>query len=56
MHFYTICEIIFLVGGPWKSNVVFEKSLKNGCIFFVWTLYNASYLRKGLEWKEYVIT
>ena len=33
MHFCTICEIIFLVGGPWKSNVVLEKSLKNGCIF-----------------------
>ena len=33
MHFCTICEIIFLVGGPWKSNVVLEKSLKNGCNF-----------------------
>ena len=33
MHFCTICEIIFLVGSPWKSNVVLEKSLKNGCSF-----------------------
>ena len=33
IHFCTICEIIFLVGGPWKSNVVLEKSLKNGCNF-----------------------
>ena len=31
MHFCTICEIIFLVGCAWKSNVVLEKSLKNGC-------------------------
>ena len=30
VHFYTICEIIFLVGVPWKSDVVLEKSLKNG--------------------------
>ena len=29
MHFCTICEIIFLVGCPWKSNVVLEKSLKS---------------------------
>ena len=28
MHFCTICEIIVLVGSPWK---VLEKSLKNGC-------------------------
>ena len=33
VHFFTICEILFLVGGPWKSNVVLEKSLKNGCNF-----------------------
>ena len=33
MHFCTICEIKFLVGGRWKSNVVLEKSLKNGCNF-----------------------
>ena len=33
VHFCTICEILFLVGGPWKSNVVLEKSLKNGCNF-----------------------
>ena len=33
MHFCTISEIIFLVGCPWKSNVVLEKSLKNGCNF-----------------------
>ena len=26
-----VCEIVFLVGGPWKSDVVLEKSLKNGC-------------------------
>ena len=35
--FFTMCEITFLVGGPWKSNVVLEKSLKislkNGCNF-----------------------
>ena len=29
MHFCTICEIIFLVGCLWKSNVVLEKSLKS---------------------------
>ena len=29
VHFCTTCEIIFLVGGPWKSNVVLEKSLKS---------------------------
>ena len=33
MHLCTICEIVFLVGGPWKSNVAPEKSLKNSCIF-----------------------
>ena len=33
VHFSTICEIIFLVSGPWKLNVVLEKSLKNGCNF-----------------------
>ena len=33
MHLCTICEIIFLVGGPWKSNVALEKSLKNSCSF-----------------------
>ena len=26
--------IIFLVGGPWKSNVVLEKYLKSGRNFF----------------------
>ena len=26
-------QIIFLVSGPWKLNVVLEKSLKNGCNF-----------------------
>ena len=31
--FCRICEIIFLVGGPWKSNVILEKSLRNGCNF-----------------------
>ena len=31
VHFFTMYEITFLVGGPWKSNVVLEKSLKNGC-------------------------
>ena len=31
VHFCTICEILFLVGGPWKSNVVLEKSWKTGC-------------------------
>ena len=33
VHFCTICEIIFLVGRPWKSNIALEKSLKNGCNF-----------------------
>ena len=33
MQFCTICKIIFLVGGPGKSNVVLEKSLENGCNF-----------------------
>ena len=28
VHFYTICEIKFLAGGPWKSNLVLEKSFK----------------------------
>ena len=42
MHFCTIYEIIFLVGGPWKSNVGLEKSSKNGCVFFVWTLENVA--------------
>ena len=36
VHFCTICKIILLVGGPWKSYVVLEKSLKNGCIFFLY--------------------
>ena len=34
VHFFSICEISFPVGGPCKSNVVLEKSLKNGCNFF----------------------
>ena len=34
MHFCAICEITFRVDGPLKSNVVLEKSLKNGCYFF----------------------
>ena len=29
------CEITFLEGGAWKSNVVLEKSLKIGCNFFM---------------------
>ena len=33
LHFCTICEITFLEGGPRKSNVFLEKSLKNGCNF-----------------------
>ena len=33
VDFCTICEIIFLVGSPWKSNVVLEKSLKMVAIF-----------------------
>ena len=33
MHFCTICENIFVLGSAWKSNVVLEKSLKNGCNF-----------------------
>ena len=40
MHFCKICEIKFLVGGPWKSNVVIENSLKNGCNF----LYEPCYI------------
>ena len=38
MHFFTTCKITFLVGGPWKWNVVLEKSLKNGFNFLVWIL------------------
>ena len=42
VHFCTICEITFLVGDPWKSNVVFEKSpwkvLKKWLQFFGWAL------------------
>ena len=30
----TISEISFLLGSPWKSNVVLEKSLKSGWKFF----------------------
>ena len=26
-------EIVYLVGGPWKSNVVLVKFLKSGCNF-----------------------
>ena len=33
VDFCTICEIMFLVGSPWKSNVVLEKSLKMVAIF-----------------------
>ena len=33
MYFYRICEIIFLVGGPLKSNGVLENSLRNGWNF-----------------------
>ena len=33
VHFCTICEIKFLVGGPWKLNVVLGKSSKKGCNF-----------------------
>ena len=33
LHFCTICEITFLEGGPWKSNVVLEKSFKMVVIF-----------------------
>ena len=33
VHFLTMCEITFLVGGPGKSNVVLKKSFKNDCIF-----------------------
>ena len=29
VHFCTVCEIIFPVGGLWKSNVTLEKSLKS---------------------------
>ena len=28
VHFWTICEITIQIGGPWKWNVVFEKSSK----------------------------
>ena len=31
--FCTICEITFLEGGPWKSNVVLEESFKIAAIF-----------------------
>ena len=40
VHLWTICEITFRVVGPWKFDVVLEDTLKIGCIFFVWTLYN----------------
>ena len=33
VNFCTVCEIIFLVSCPWKSNVVLEKFLKSGCNF-----------------------
>ena len=33
LHFCTICEITFLEGGPWKSNVVLEESFKIVAIF-----------------------
>ena len=54
MHFCTICEIIFLVGGPWKSNVVLEKWLQ----FFVWTVdpygSGTSGLFTGESWLNYL--
>ena len=31
--FCTICEITFLEGGPWKSNVVLEESFEIAAIF-----------------------
>ena len=45
VHFWTICEIIFLVGGPWKFNVILEKSLKIGCNF----LYEPCNMSSGLK-------
>ena len=33
VNFCTIRETVFLLGGPWKFNVVLEKSLKNGWNF-----------------------
>ena len=33
LHFCTICEITFLEGGPWKSNVVLEECFKIVAIF-----------------------
>jgi len=30
-NLYTVREIAFLVGGPWKFNLVLEKSWKNVC-------------------------
>ena len=47
VHLCTIWEITFLVGGPWKFNLVLEsleKSLKNGCNY----LYEPWYCGKNL--------
>ena len=33
MHFCTVCEITFVAGGPGKSIVVLEKSLKMVAMF-----------------------
>ena len=49
MHFCTVREIIFLVGGPWKSNVVLErprKVLAKWLEFFVWNLFIPSILKR----------
>ena len=49
VDFCTICEIIFLVGGPWKSNVILEKSLKIGCNFLYEPCNMSSGLKEGLN-------
>ena len=50
VYFCTICEIIFLEGGPWKSNVVLEKSLENGCIFLYEPCWSYAFGRGSTAW------
>ena len=50
VNFCTTFEIIFLVDGPWKSNVVLEKSLKNGSSFLYEPWNYACEKHKKLLW------
>ena len=64
MHLCTICEIIFLVGGPWKANVALEKSLENSYDFlyepchslkvFYFLFYHHRYFLRVSELIKYV--